>query len=441
VSRLDWEEVRHRNHRLQVAREQLDPEDMLDAIVDHFDPDGNDRVFGRYRKVKEERQRAEKAVEAQLGPETHSQLAPLRGLSVKAVAELARHVGRHLGDPATGEQVGQVIETFGEPAVDAALVLLRQRVGEQTMGLVVEPHRQLARALGNSLAQMSNRRPLVFIQDTYEIVDAVDGTLREAIYASGPRLLWLIAGRRDLASSNSATHFVGYNVVTDRIRLRALPEIGEFSLTDIVEYFAEAAPGRPLPDDGAARVLKATEGIPLAVRLAAGVWQSTGSIEEIERDAGSDRDEIVAKMADRFLIHCTDAGERRQIYALGLLRRPSPALLQAMTETEGNAAQVLSSLSERHPFIFVAARQGTYLPGGAPAGGAPAARGARHERARLVLEREGDGAPRAGQYLGGAAGQRALGGDGTRLPPPPLLGGQRGGVAGATRLFPGGPRL
>jgi tetratricopeptide (TPR) repeat protein len=253
--------------------------------------------------------------------------------------------------------VADAIEQHGEPAVRGALTYLQQRLGEETISLVAEPHRRLARALGRGLREQARSKQLVLIQDTYEIVDAVDPSLREAILASGPRVLWVIAGRSDLASSNAAEQRVGYRVIADRIRLRPLAELGEFSLGDVESYLGEAVPERTLPPGGAQRIHRATEGVPLAVKLAAQIWRKTASLEAIEEGARPqrDRNEMVRELTDRFLVHCTDEEERSRIFALALLRRPDPDVWGAMVAPGAEAnrtLELLDNLARSHSFIF-----------------------------------------------------------------------------------------
>lgn len=354
ATRLDWEVERHSNHRLSSEPHHLDAEQVMEAIARHFDPDGKTKLFQNYQAAKKERVQAEKKVEAQLIPAGHQALAPLRTLSVKGVAQLMRLYSVFQQVP-LGTLAADALEKHGEEAILSALTYLKQRVGEGTAALVAEPHGHLARALGLSLRELAKRKPLIFIQDTYEIVEAADPILREAILASGPRVLWVIAGRTNLASNDAGRRFVGYNSLADRLRLRNLPEIGEFSLGDIEGFFADAVPERPLPTGGAARVHAATLGVALAVQLAAEVWRRTGMLAEIEGGGGKGRDEIVREMSERFLVHCTDNAEKKQLYALALLRRPHPPLFQTLCgETEREAAQVLDNLARRYPFLFAA---------------------------------------------------------------------------------------
>src|SRR3712207_3926894 len=155
------------------SRDALDPEDVLDAIVYFFDPEEQSAQFRRYREVKEERRKAELKVQEVVGTPADSRITALSGLTTKAIATLLRLAGAAapaVGAPApvpTGP-VADVIEQHGEPAVRGALTHLQQRLGEETIGLVAEPHRRLARALGHGFRERARRNQLVFIQDTYE---------------------------------------------------------------------------------------------------------------------------------------------------------------------------------------------------------------------------------------------------------------------------------
>ncbi len=90
-------------------------------------------------------------------------------------------------------------------------------------------------------------------------------------------------------------------------------------------------------------------------KLAAAIWQQTGSLEAIEGEgvAYGDRERLVQEMTNRFLVHCPPS-ERHRIFALALLRRPDAELWQAMlangegVETRG----LLDDLARRYDFIF-----------------------------------------------------------------------------------------
>jgi hypothetical protein len=90
VELLDWEVERSQNHRLQVGRDALDPEDVLDAMVYFFDPDQQRAQFRRYRSAKEERREAERKIQEVVGTHADSRFAWLSGLTTKVLAALLR---------------------------------------------------------------------------------------------------------------------------------------------------------------------------------------------------------------------------------------------------------------------------------------------------------------------------------------------------------------
>jgi hypothetical protein len=120
----------------------------------------------------------------------------------------------------------------------------------QEYALYEQPHERLAEALGQGIARLSQRQPLVLLFDTYEIVDrpACDYTLRRVMQTSGDQTLWAIAGRSNLADSGQRggkIYFRGYkrDFAENQIYAKAL---SEFGLDLIQQYFAQVTPNRPI---------------------------------------------------------------------------------------------------------------------------------------------------------------------------------------------------
>ncbi len=83
-------------------------------------------------------------------------------------------------------------------------------------------------ALAEGLESVAKKKPLLMFFDTYEIVDHVDIWVREVIKAAGAKVLWVIAGRQDLAQSRQFgnEYFRGYReTFPRRLQWRRLPEL------------------------------------------------------------------------------------------------------------------------------------------------------------------------------------------------------------------------
>src|SRR6266571_8657299 len=89
----------------------------------------------------------------------------------------------------------------------------------------------------------------------------------------------------------------------------------------------------PLPavtEEGAKRILDVTKGVPLAVKIAAGLYTETANLDAVTEKVEGKR-EIVDQMVRRYLIHAReDERERWKLYGLALLRRANqPAAVTA----------------------------------------------------------------------------------------------------------------
>ncbi|HYN88000.1 MAG TPA: tetratricopeptide repeat protein, partial [Ardenticatenaceae bacterium] len=204
---------------------------------------------------------------------------------------------------------------------------------------------------------VARQGPILLTLDTYEIVDHVDLWVRLVIRRAGPRVVWVLAGRNNLADSRKygAGYFTGYRAEFPGERLRVFP-LSEFSVADIAEYFQHRVPGRPLAESEAEAIHEATLGIPLAVKEAAAIWARPETVlRDITGDESPSRDrrKVVEQVTARFLLHCfDDPGERSRLYALALAYRADADLVAAMLETE-ELERDLSELERRHSFVFV----------------------------------------------------------------------------------------
>jgi hypothetical protein len=191
---------------------------------------------------------------------------------------------------------------------------------------------------------------------------------------AGARVGWILAGRDNLwagIEQRKRTQGKSYGYKEIATHGRALSVdfnaggVGAFTVTDTVEYFTQV--GERLPDDvslsaltedGAQQIMEVTQGVPLAVKIAAGLYQETGDIRVISQK-GEGKWEIVDVLVERYLLHTRDdQQERARLYGLALLRRPDRPMAvaaalglspqQAVTDYE----RELSRLQRRYSFIF-----------------------------------------------------------------------------------------
>jgi len=147
-------------------------------------------------------------------------------------------------------------------------------------------------------------------------------------------------------------------------------DIGAFTLSDITEYFAllrkQVQQYLHLPrvtEEDAKRILDVTQGVPLAVKIAAGLYSETADLSTIT-DTIEGKREIVDGMVRRYLLHTrTDESEKAKLYGLALLRRADQpdAVAAALGLTPKQAKTTypaeLSRLQRHYSFIFTEKEQ------------------------------------------------------------------------------------
>ena len=197
---------------------------------------------------------------------------------------------------------------------------LRARLDSKQYQLFLEPHEQLARALGEGLKQLAKGKWLLVVLDTYEIVDRADRWVRVLMHTAGPRVVWVVSGRTNLRDSRQFgdEYFKGY---ADEFPRRFVAyNMGQLAAEYVREYFQACAADRPIADAELEALGRATRGIPLAVRLAADLWEAGASIEDIcgDIDDSTPHQEIVRKVTDRYLMHAVAPADRLALFALAL---------------------------------------------------------------------------------------------------------------------------
>lgn len=353
-----------------MGHDNISPDTVLrvlhKALVKTFGGNG----FSDYDKaLKALTQAEEKVAKAMQGEPDNSLPDQVSKLGAKGVAFVLR-LNSVTSAAISQEALETTLDTTFKVSAEG-LFQTRQFVQKaltpQEYALYEQPHERLAEALGQGIARLSQRRPLVLLFDTYEIVDrpACDYTLRRVMQTSGDKTLWAIGGRSNLADSGQRgkVYFRGYkrDFTENQIYAKALSEFGP----DLIQqYFAQVAPSLPITEDQADVVARFSLGIPFVIRQAAVMWREGKPIEEIVAPAPtpalgsgvSAYDQVVTTTSERFLVHCFGAPEQEAdleaIYALALMHRPDADLLRQMLD-DTNLEARLQGLKERYGFIWV----------------------------------------------------------------------------------------
>jgi len=113
-----------------------------------------------------------------------------------------------------------------------------------------------------------------------------------------------------------------------------------------------------LTEEDVQRILDVTQGVPLAIKIAAGLYIETGDINAATSNVDGKR-EIVDAMVRRYLLHTrSDESEKAKLYGLALIRRAdeSTAIAAILGLSPEQAISdyfnELSHLHRRYSFIF-----------------------------------------------------------------------------------------
>jgi tetratricopeptide (TPR) repeat protein len=334
--------------------------------------------FKEYQKAVTDVQEARKQARGVLeSMQQDDRYAGLRKLTIDGLVTLVRAFDP---TPATAwldnEKIKQGIDEgvkIGADQLAHVYTKLRDNLGHK-LSDYLEPALKLGLSLGRDLARFARDYPLVIFFDTYEEIDEADKLLRMVIGAAGVRVGWMIAGRDNLwAGSEQRKRSLdveyGYKEIVLADRGLAIDfntgGIGAFTLSDIVDYFSQLREmvryEPPLPavtEAEAAQILELTQGVPLAVKIAAGLYLETTDLRTITEKADGKRT-VVEEMVRRYLLHTrADQDERARLCGLALLRRADePAGIAAALELSPEQARTsyeaeLSRLHRRYSFIF-----------------------------------------------------------------------------------------
>ncbi|WP_139240662.1 tetratricopeptide repeat protein, partial [Geitlerinema sp. PCC 9228] len=375
---LDWEERRNNVLGLQVGYRNIEPEAVLEVLYATL----KQKLAGRnFREYEQTRQRLKAAKEkAEKALKESKQTQKLKGEIVNWTGETAARVIRQV--PFAEDISSKSLEPILKEGIKVSaegLYQLRQFVQNAMKAseyeIYAQPRETLAAALGRDIAAIATKKPLIIFLDTYEVVDRheCDYTLRRVIQESGNGVVWVVAGRSNLADSGlrGKVYFRGYRQDFPEERLYAKP-MSEFGSEDIQTYFQKKAPERfvELTDTDFQNIAEFSLGIPLVVSEIAAMWKDGAFLEEILKPSTGTSGEtahqkVINQTSERFLFHCfspkeaetEEESKKREtdlqtIYAMAMMRRPDPELLKVMLKVE-DLEVALQSLRQQYGFVEI----------------------------------------------------------------------------------------
>ena len=329
------------------------------------------------KEVENARKQAIRVIETIRDDQGSRSLSRLTSEGVVALLRLVPYVGTPLKD----EQIAEAIKGFVGEGIDIAAgkvaqlhAKLHDKLGTR-FGDYLEPDLKLGLNLGYDLREFAKDFPLLIFFDTYEEIDEGDHLLRIVMGAAGLRVGWILTGRDNLWAGldqrlRSRGSEYGYKELVPSDRGLAIDfnmgGVGAFTPSDLKEYFDEVCNkvkyDSPLPQlttGGAKRIWDVTWGIPLAIRIAAGIYLETANLTAITGNVKG-KHEIIDQMVRRYLIHVRDdESDRAKLYGLIMLRRTDQPIavatalgLMAEQAKTGSYAIALSRLHRRYSFIF-----------------------------------------------------------------------------------------
>lgn len=210
-------------------------------------------------------------------------------------------------------------------------------------------------ALCADLRRLSQEQPLILFFDGYELIDSVDRELQPLFRYSGRRVLWVIAGRRSLAGVTN-----GYNSLDSDHPAIEMP-LAALSVAEVASLVEQH--GQALDSHQIVRLQHQTRGIPWILNLALNMLkqaQAHASVLSANIDAWLQicptvdstipDHAIVDQMVERLLYPCASEDDRRDLFALALVRKPLPAILEHLLETERLRGR-LQQLADRYEFV------------------------------------------------------------------------------------------
>jgi hypothetical protein len=291
---VDWEfAVEGKRALFNPPRgQQVDPAEYFRVLCAQLAIalDKEPRVFRQYqaavKAVDEARKQAGRALDSLRQDDRYGWL---RGLAVEAITTAIRTSvpgsGVVLDNPAV-KKASEGAAQLTQEQIAHLRDRMRDRLGS-TLDDYLDPALRLGLALGHDLHELARNFPLLLCCNTYEEIDEADLLLRIVMAAAGPRVGWVLAGRDNLWAGpgqreRSTGLEYGYKDIVPADRGLSINfnagDVGAFTISDITEYFAllrkQAPPALALPEVtevDAKSILDVTQGVPLAVKIAAGL--------------------------------------------------------------------------------------------------------------------------------------------------------------------------
>ncbi len=325
---VDWQTQRQENPSFAVDPRQIDALAILRAIhrlaadtVAGWKAKKND-----YIQAIDEIDKAATAAVRQAGDLRNLRSSPgdrTTGIADGAASTVAKAAASLGGVPGKVlEPFLKALARFGVQIVPDLAAALRDKLQKTHADLLIGADQHAARGLGETLRKAAINLPILVTFDTYEIIDERDAIVRAVIRAAGPRVAWVVAGRRDLYETRTSTpagRVDGYREEDRHAYAVTRLDLTALAREEIREYFRQAAPERPLLDDDAlVSVDRATGAIPLAIKMAAEIWRDTGEVAEILSAEQLTAEDIVEDMVGRYEQHCVIEDDRRTLAALVL---------------------------------------------------------------------------------------------------------------------------
>ncbi len=276
----------------------------------------------------------------------------------------------------TQQVLGRGIE-IGVEQLTRVYGIFRSKLGTR-FDAWLDPALQLGLALGRDLAGLARNYPVLLFFDTYEEVDEGDRLLRIVMGAAGLRVGWVLAGRDNLwAGVEQHRRWqgeYGYKDLVSPDRALAIDfkagGVGAFTTGDILAYFDQLCqlcdqagwePSLPqITRRGAEQIWEVTQGVPLAVKIAAGLYLETASLKTVTSKVGGvGRRTIIDEMVRRYLRQTrSELSELQKLYRLALLphtdRSTAVAAALGLTPEQASSSFTveLARLHRRYSFIF-----------------------------------------------------------------------------------------
>lgn len=341
---LDWEQVNLRPESIRHFSfgAQINP------VFTHFYQAARDAGWGHYfedyqaemRSLNRAERSVVEAIEQEVWVEPFVDLRWLPPEKLVAAIRSAGELGEQTSLTPSSNLQGDREAQLHAQAV--AWLETRTSLEPEELSVFQGPNGSFARSLAMGFARIAQTKPLVMLLDSCELASREGRWIRALIQHAGPRLVWVISGEGDLAASltesRGSQDGVTYN-------LQVL-DLEPFSELQVGEYLRSRAPDRLVTRDSVEKIYRLTQGVPLAVQLAADLWASGVPSQEIIEGISKEAtlDEVLAELSRRLLEYASDARDRVALVLLSLKPRPHELVLGAVLQSGGSTYELRNHL-------------------------------------------------------------------------------------------------